>query len=300
MTPALRLAALLQQRLPRAKGASSRLVGRLFGVPGDHMVTRHGAKLVMDRGCYDVYATMALNNGAWDYHDFLKCYASVPDGSVFYDIGANVGYFSIEIAARTNQAVEIVAFEPQTSLATTIRKSADLNGFRIAVINALVGDHDGTADFYLSRSSIHASAVSDSGRLAVSVSQCPMITIDALVSSKSHPAPDFIKMDVEGSEHFVLDGAARTISQFQPNMFIEYATEYDPGGRIRTRLEEILAQYPGYVLGGDPRMDRRNRYEDTWYPINSDEGWGDCHAVYLLNRSRRLRDAAMFKRLWQL
>lgn len=245
------------------------------------MTTRHGAKLLMDPGCYDIYATMRLHGNAWDYHDLKKCYSSLPNGSVFWDIGANVGYFSVEIAAR-NPSISVVAFEPHTALAKTITASAELNGLQnLQVVEALVGDHCGLASFYLAPASIHASAVADSGRPCIDTTQKPMVTLDSL----DLPPPSFIKMDVEGSEHLVLDGARETIAKHRPNIFLEYTTEDDPEGRIRQRLEAIVARHPEYALIGDPRFGSRM---NGWFPI--EKSWNSAHAVYVLNRNRPLRE----------
>ncbi|SEF14568.1 methyltransferase, FkbM family [Rhizobiales bacterium GAS191] len=250
------------------------------------MLTRHGAKLLMDPSCYDIYATMRLHGNAWDYHDFEKCYASLPDGSTFYDIGANVGYFAIEVAAG-NPTISVVAFEPHSALATAIADSAELNDLRnLQVVEALVGDRCGTADFYLSPASIHASAVSDSGRPSGATLRKPMVTLDSL----DLPPPTFIKIDVEGAEHLVLDGARDTIAQHRPHMFLEYMSWADPDQRVRRRLEAICTRHSDYTLIGDPRLDSGRK---GWFPI-SDNTWDDIHAIYALNRDRPLRDNSAF------
>ncbi len=289
------MAALAQRFLPRGKGAVPRWLGRTFASGREQMLTRHGARLALARDSFDVYASMRLNGNAWDYHDFCKCLAGLPDGATFYDVGANVGYFSIEVAAVTREAVQVVAFEPQPSLAGAIRRSVALNGFsRVEVREVIVGDHDGEADLFLAPASIHASAVADSSRPAVGVERREMISLDRAVPGGLAP-PDLIKIDVEGSEHLVLDGARRTIAEHKPHMFLEYMSWADPGTRIRSRLERILSAHPEYLLAGDPNNDRAAQYQNTWYQITDDEGWRDAHAVFLLNRTRPLRDPAFFQ-----
>src|SRR5215472_13940184 len=86
------VAALAQKHLPRGKGAVPRYVGKAAGRKPTFLVTRHGARLAMSSRAWDVYATIALNDGSWDYHDFSWCVTGVPESGVFYDIGANVGY----------------------------------------------------------------------------------------------------------------------------------------------------------------------------------------------------------------
>jgi hypothetical protein len=145
----LAFAALCQRRLPRGKGALPRWIGARTAKRKYYIRTRHGAKLAMEPGSWDVYATMRLNGGAWDYHDFGVCLAGMSGSHVFYDVGANVGYYSIEMAAKLGPSAKIIAFEPQPDLAQAIATSARLNGMdNINVINAAVGDSTREAQLF--------------------------------------------------------------------------------------------------------------------------------------------------------
>jgi hypothetical protein len=64
-----------------------------------------------------VFVAMRAAGNAWDYHDFKICCDLMPDSGTFYDIGAKVGYFSIEMLALNNGSVSVVSFEPSTGLA---------------------------------------------------------------------------------------------------------------------------------------------------------------------------------------
>ena len=96
----LSLDALLERYLPRGKEAVPRWLGRvLLRMNSQYLTTRPGTKLVLSQGSLDIYAATRLTNNSWGYHDFLTCVAAPPDGATFFDIGANVGYFSLEMAA---------------------------------------------------------------------------------------------------------------------------------------------------------------------------------------------------------
>src|SRR5215469_14317131 len=83
--PIFAVAALAQKHLPRGKGAVPRYVGKVAGRKPTFLVTRHGARLAMSPKAWDIYATIALNGGSWDYHDFRWCITGVPESGVFYD-----------------------------------------------------------------------------------------------------------------------------------------------------------------------------------------------------------------------
>jgi FkbM family methyltransferase len=293
----LSLAALLQRYLPRGAGAVPRWIGKaLLRMNSQYLVTRHGTKLVLSPGSLDVYATMRLGNNSWDYHDFLTCVAASPDGTTFYDIGANVGYFSLEMAPLTNGSVRVVAFEPQSTLASAIRSSADLNKFEnIIVFDVLVGNITGESNFFPSAASIHASAVADSGRKPKRVVRKQMVRIDDLVESGSILPPDFVKMDVEGSEHLVFRGARRTFEQYKPHIFLEYGDDYPPSRQIRREIESLLSASVDYDLFGHPPSARAKNYSHTFFRMRHVQDWLDVDSLFLKNRKRPVRNGELFE-----
>ena len=75
-------------------------------------------------------------------------------------------------------------------------------------------------------------------------------TLDELLQTQNNIALDIIKIDVEGAELKVLEGAAATISAFQPTIVIEYSetTSIDAGYNREKMLEKF--RMPGYVVYG--------------------------------------------------
>jgi FkbM family methyltransferase len=293
---ALGLAALAQKRLPRAKGAMPRVLGKLVGRKPQFLITRHGARLIMASIAWDVYATMALNGNSWDYHDFEWCLNGIPDSGVFYDIGANVGYFSIEMAARLGDAVRVIAFEPQAELAAAISKSALLNNMaNVKVIQAMVGGATRQAELYLAPASIHASAVADSGRNSISIVPAQMVTIDTLVENSEIPPPDMVKMDVEGSEHLVFRGAYRTFRSHMPHIFLEYIAKFDPGRRIRQHVEELVGEGSDFELFGHAAKDKTSGRRWPWFRMRYESDWPMVDGLFLKNARRPVRNAVLFE-----
>lgn len=289
----LSLSALLQRYLPRGRGAVPRWLGKTFARDEEaFLTTRHGAKLVLSSDCYDVYATMRLYGNAWDYLDFQICHGCTVDGGSFYDIGANVGYMSVEMAAVSGGGVNIVAFEPQTRLAHAIKHSARLNGFtNLQVFDALVGDRSHEAQLFLAPASTHASGVLDSGRPSIGTVPKEMVAIDDLVACGSIPAPTSVKMDVEGSEHLVFRGATRTFREARPHIFLEYFWHWDPGARIRDEVEALLRSVSDYELYGYLKA----KFDHTLFRMRSAEDWQIVHGLVLRNRTRPIRSPELFE-----
>ena len=132
--PVRRLAQWFFQVLPRAKGFVPRLIGKVW--PSGRRVcmrTRRGAVMAVDMSTLDTY-------GQWEEHIVDTLIAFTRPGDVVYDIGANVGYFSLELSQTKQGQVEVHAFEPQPSLAQHIVASAAINGFaELHVHRTLVG-----------------------------------------------------------------------------------------------------------------------------------------------------------------
>jgi hypothetical protein len=84
-----------------------------------------------------------------------------------------------------------------------------------------------------------------------------MVSLDDLVGAGRIEPPDLIKIDVEGSEHLVLQGASRTISQYLPHVFLEYLSEFDMNGRVRREVESAVQASPGLILYGHRRRETR-------------------------------------------
>jgi FkbM family methyltransferase len=288
----LTVVALFQRYLPYGKGAVPRWLGQRFAQDyATFMTTRHGAKLVMASDSYDVYATMRLNGNAWDYHDFKICRDATYEGDVFYDIGANVGYMAIEMAAVNDDTVRVIAFEPQTRLATAIALSGKLNGFRnLTVFDCLVGNCTQLAELFIAPASIHASGVADSGRPSVKRLPKLMARIDDLVQSGMISPPDMIKMDVEGCEHLVLQGASKTLSESLPHIFLEYIAEFDVGGRVRRAVMALVEKSEDYFLYGHLRAHLQSKIPSTYITLNTEGSWDDIDAVFIRNVKRKLRD----------
>jgi FkbM family methyltransferase len=294
--PVMKLASFLSRHAPRAKGAIPRFMGRTMIKPETvYFLTRHGAHLVVDPNSFDVFVSMHAAGNAWDYHDFMICRDLMPDNGTFYDIGANVGYFSIEMLALHNGSVSVVSFEPSTGLAKALRLSGDICEFpNLTVFDAMVGDRSGDAEFYLAPRSIHCSAVRDSGRPVIGSIRKSMVAIDDLVEANEIPPPDVVKADIEGSEHLMLAGAARTFARFAPHIFMEYEANGDTELRIRHQVEVLMRTVPSYAIFGVPRTHLKPQFPNKLFEIQDPSHWDMVDSIVLRNRDKVVHDESMF------
>jgi FkbM family methyltransferase len=154
-----------------------------------------------------------------------RCIAGhLAPGSVFYDVGANIGFFSILAAKRVQRHGAVYAFEPLTENAAAIQRNASMNGLtNVSVSEVAVDETSGTGSLLLTDwdggSSLSTALVAPSasvGQRAVRV-----IALDDLIESGGVRPPTLVKIDVEGAEFGVLRGMVRTIAAFKPALVYE-------------------------------------------------------------------------------
>lgn len=154
------------------------------------------------RGDHEQYKTDA----------FMKYF--IP-GSILFDIGAHIGYYSAIGAVINKNEGHVYAFEPRPMNARFFREHMKKNGLlNVTLFEVAVGEKDTVVRF----DTAHGSAtgrVSSLGDIEVK-----QVSIDRMVSEGELPPPDFIKIDVEGGEKDVLKGLTGVISNFKPRLIV--------------------------------------------------------------------------------
>lgn len=145
-------------------------------------------------------------------------------GHVFYDIGANMGFFSLIASRLVGASGKVCAFEPVSENAAAVRKNIQLNQMDCArLFEVAVGQTSGNAELLLTEwdggSTLSSSVVSPSE--PVSRRTVRVVALDDFISAEKLPRPDFVKIDVEGVEPEVIQGMIRTISEARPILLYE-------------------------------------------------------------------------------
>jgi FkbM family methyltransferase len=154
--------------------------------------------------------------GSYELNKRLAFEREVQAGSVVYDIGANVGYFSLLAAVLTGPDGKVAAFEPLPRNIHYLKRHIQLNCLgNIEVIEAAVSDREGQAHFNLGASSAMGH-IADEGEIEVQI-----VALDPLLDEGRLPPPDVIKIDVEGAEYEVLQGARKLLADHRPLLFLD-------------------------------------------------------------------------------
>lgn len=142
----------------------------------------------------------------------------IESGDVAFDIGANIGAYTIPLSGMVGPAGRVVAFEPARQVFNVLCANVAMSGANnILVHQKAVGRSTGTAKMpvYVMEEPENNFGVSTIGtRVGEPVS---VVSMDSCGFKRC----DFIKIDVEGMEADVLAGARRTISEFRPVMWVE-------------------------------------------------------------------------------
>jgi FkbM family methyltransferase len=176
---------------------------------------------------------------------------NLPADAVIVDGGANIGFFTVPVAHRTQgRGTRIIAFEPQRQLFQALGGSLALNGYdHVYLHNCGLGAEPGIAEL----PAVDYGEVQDFGTVALSDDTTveedgwmnnrvvDVTSIDAMTL----PRLDFFKLDVEGYEVPALTGALATIKKHRPWIWVEYfITGAEP---IKTALAD-LDEYSFYLV----------------------------------------------------
>ena len=145
------------------------------------------------------------------------------EDDVFWDIGANVGYFTLVAATALKNRGQIIAFEPGKNAYARLTENLALNPWRnIQTYPVAVADREGEAVLHLlgdiadSSASLYPAAQAQAGQEV-----CRTVALDHFLDSEGLRPPDLIKLDAEGAELAVLQGAKGIIAHTPPLFLME-------------------------------------------------------------------------------
>jgi FkbM family methyltransferase len=170
-----------------------------LGLMSRDVTIRHGVAsgLKFNAGAYNLET--ALGTYEMPVQEMLSQYLT--PGSVFYDIGANVVFFTVVAAKLVAASGQVYAFEPESENARILRHNIQTNHFdQVRVIEKALSHSTGKSelilDDYCGGHTLLAAdtEVDSSNKISVDV-----IAIDDLLQMGSTAPPTFVKIDVEGA-----------------------------------------------------------------------------------------------------
>ncbi|MGH9104424.1 MAG: FkbM family methyltransferase [Acidimicrobiales bacterium] len=226
-----------------------------LGHPGGPRATEvvtacEGFRIHVDPADFAVGHTLA-RTGSYEPDVSAALRRVLSPGQTFVDIGANIGWFSLLGASLVGPAGRVVAVEPNPLNVTLLRDSAKDNGFdNIEVVAVALGrspcavalETDGSNGRVISIDGPPAEPVEASFVVAAQ-------PLDAVLERAGVDHVDAMKIDVEGAEPLVLEGATGTIARDRPVIVSEFyplALDCSPWGSAQGYLGSLRAL--GYCL----------------------------------------------------
>lgn len=146
-------------------------------------------------------------------------------GDTILDVGANVGFHTLYFAQLTGSNGNVIAFEPVMSNFKELNKNIDLNDFsNIVTKNMALSDKEESLHIVADTESKNPGAFNLFETGGDTVVKC--VIGDDLPEIKNLHELNFIKIDVEGYEYFVLNGLQKTIDRHRPKIVFEHDVNY--------------------------------------------------------------------------
>lgn len=250
--------------------AKYRLVAMRYRGRGDRIVqTRYRGCPMLVRANEDVGQLIIA--GIYETEEIGHLLENLQDRDVFIDVGANTGLFSL-LCARRFSSVNIHAFEPVPLNASLFESSIHLNGFENITLNrSCVGNTEGEIELSLASDSAYSSMIATGRKPVVRRLRTPTITLDSYASRAGLGRIDILKVDVEGAEKLVLEGARGLLSdeRTRPRLLLVelFDQNLQPFGTSIGEIVDLLAAlgYRGYVLDkGRRRSLMRSHYNEIY------------------------------------
>lgn len=186
-----------------------------------------------------------------DNYEFTWLFSPlIKNSSVFFDIGANIGYFTI-LSVKLNPSIQTFSFEPSLGPLSYLRQNIILNKMtdQIKVIDKAVSDIDGVLTFYdvinpkypwLQHNLNGSNSLQNQhGKHKDTSYPVHVSTLQSIVDQHNLKAVDLIKLDTECTEHLILESSKELINQLRPIIICEvYPVIYKETESVLQKLSD--------------------------------------------------------------
>jgi FkbM family methyltransferase len=170
--------------------------------------------------------------------------ALVRPGSVVWDVGAHRGFFTLLLARLVGEGGRVVAFEPDEQSLVSLRAAIERNDAdNVTVRPVAVWSSTGRVSFERradTEGGAHGAVLEERGSVTVEAT-----TLDDEASGG--PAPDLVKIDVEGGEEHVLRGAKALLAGRKPIVICEVHVTRRGSEELLPRVRQLLVE-AGYAV----------------------------------------------------
>jgi FkbM family methyltransferase len=201
----------------------------------------NGVKIICPLGDHRVAPIETLNFLDYETQDSAMIMQLVQATDTVIDIGANMGWYSINIAKKYPSS-SVHAFEPIPKTYSFLRKNTLLNEIsNVKILNFGLSNEAKDITFYFyPEGGVNASSANLSERADAELITCHVERLDDYVNQTSINV-DFIKCDVEGAELFAFEGATETLQRDKPIVFTEMLRKW--AAKFNYHPNEIISLF---------------------------------------------------------
>ena len=209
----------------RVQAARTLLEARRRRTGGDLFVDYGWIKLLYSGDGDMQEVSYHMNQAQWHDKDMLAFRSLLAPGQVAIDVGANMGFLTTLFASIVGPQGKVLSFEPSPTIFAKLEKTVVANGLsQVTAINKGCGAESATLRLNrVSGSSGNSSIIGtgdDSGAIDIDV-----VRLDDVSAAFERPVR-LLKIDTEGYEPMVLEGAERLIAEHRPVIYLEMGGEY--------------------------------------------------------------------------
>ncbi len=201
------------QRMARWLGLYHRWIGR----GSDGLVSRRVDGFLLSLDLTEVIDNQLYYSGTFDPESVGALRALVGAGDTVVDIGANIGWMTLQLARQVGPTGHVLAFEPTPRAHARLEENVAANGFQhVEAVALALGNHVQGPRPVRIRSTYRLDGVDDTEEALIATT-----TLDEYL--RGHPAGDvrFLKIDTDGRELAVIQGAVATLKRYRPTLLFE-------------------------------------------------------------------------------
>jgi FkbM family methyltransferase len=201
----------------------------------------------------EVVGRHVLRHGTFEQLEVEAARACLQPGDVAIDVGANVGLLAVPLALAVGPEGRVLAVEPLPENVERLEGNLRRNELgNVTVVTAAAGAEDGEVQLQVAADSAFSSVGTVTKYRVAGALRVPCRRLDSLWEELGRPRVALVKIDVEGAELSVLDGARELLQSSRPVLLVEA----DPGAAanaLAARLGEA-----GYVRATPAGFGREN------------------------------------------
>jgi FkbM family methyltransferase len=211
--------------MKRIPGADSVYVflKRNLRPPGTVLIESHGNKMYADAKDEGVLPLLQ-SGGIYEEYETELFKGLLEPGKVVVDIGANIGHYTLIAARIVGDSGHVYAFEPDPHNYDLLVKNVGLNGFNnVTAVNMALSNEKGSLTLFLDKYNLGAHSLSaDNVLMSAGAVEVETATLDSFLAEEAgREKVDILKVDTQGAEGLILEGAQKLLDEDDLIMLME-------------------------------------------------------------------------------